>query len=157
MANWTALSFDSSHLRAIGFAKIFRKAWTATVKIFKSRWAVSNNALSSNADGNAILLTCVVSAPLLLYPSLSLLVSGIFSLLSTKQILFLLLLPKLHSTSCAWLRPGFVQKTQLHLLRSQTTSHPLLSSFPEDGSPLIVFGDFNIHLNKPYAVSFLAS
>ncbi len=24
----------------------------------------------------------------------------------------------------------------------------LLSSFPEDGSPLIVFGDFNIHLNK---------
>ncbi len=32
----------------------------------------------------------------------------------------------------------------------------LLSSFPEDGSPLIVFGDFNIHLNKPHAVNFLS-
>ncbi len=30
----------------------------------------------------------------------------------------------------------------------------LLSSFPEDDSPLIVFGDFNIHLNKPYAANF---
>ncbi len=30
----------------------------------------------------------------------------------------------------------------------------LLSSFPEDGSPLIVFGDFNIHLDKPYAAYF---
>ncbi len=32
----------------------------------------------------------------------------------------------------------------------------LLSSFPEDGSPLIVFGDFNIHLNKPHAVNVLS-
>ncbi len=32
----------------------------------------------------------------------------------------------------------------------------LLSSFPEDGSPLIIFGDFNIHLNKPHAVNFLS-
>ncbi len=30
----------------------------------------------------------------------------------------------------------------------------LLSSFPEHGSPLIVFGDFNIHLDKPYAAHF---
>ncbi len=30
----------------------------------------------------------------------------------------------------------------------------LLSSFPEDGSPLIVFGDFNIHLDRPYAANF---
>ncbi len=30
----------------------------------------------------------------------------------------------------------------------------LLSSFPEDGSPLLVFGDFNIHLDKPYAADF---
>ncbi len=30
----------------------------------------------------------------------------------------------------------------------------LLSSFPEDGSPLVVFGDFNIHLDKPYAANF---
>lgn len=27
----------------------------------------------------------------------------------------------------------------------------LLSLFPEDGSPLVVFGDFSIHLEKPYA------
>ncbi len=40
---------------------------------------------------NAILLTCVLSAPHL-YLSLSLWVSGTVSLLSTKQILFLLLL-----------------------------------------------------------------
>ncbi len=30
----------------------------------------------------------------------------------------------------------------------------LLSSFTEDGSPLIVFGDFNIHLDRPYAANF---
>ncbi len=144
------------------------------------------------------------------------------SLLSTKQILFPLLLPKLHSASWAWLRAGFVQKTPLPLLRSNnffsdtlrqvrkgggtgllisnnwkystytplcnnfsleshafTVTAPvklhvvviyrppgqlgtfleelygLLSLFPEDGSPLIVFGDFNIHLNKPHAVNFL--
>ncbi|KAI2661089.1 putative RNA-directed DNA polymerase from transposon BS [Labeo rohita] len=30
----------------------------------------------------------------------------------------------------------------------------LLSSFQEDGSPLLVFGDFNIHLDKPYPADF---
>ncbi len=30
----------------------------------------------------------------------------------------------------------------------------LLSSFVEDGTPLLVFGDFNIHLEKPYARDF---
>ncbi len=30
----------------------------------------------------------------------------------------------------------------------------LLSSFVEDGTPLLVFGDFNIHLDKPYATDF---
>ncbi len=30
----------------------------------------------------------------------------------------------------------------------------LLPSFPEDGSPLIVFGVFKIHLDKPYAANF---
>lgn len=30
----------------------------------------------------------------------------------------------------------------------------LLSSFPENGSSLVVFGDFNIHLVKPYATDF---
>ncbi len=31
-----------------------------------------------------------------------------------------------------------------------------MSSFPEDGRPLIVFGDFNINLSKHYAVNFLS-
>jgi len=31
----------------------------------------------------------------------------------------------------------------------------LLSSFPEDGTPLVVFGDFNIHLEKPCATDFI--
>ncbi len=30
----------------------------------------------------------------------------------------------------------------------------LLSSFVEDGTPLLVFGDLNIHLDKPYATDF---
>ncbi len=30
----------------------------------------------------------------------------------------------------------------------------LLSSFVEDGNPLLVFSDFNIHLEKPYATDF---
>ncbi len=30
----------------------------------------------------------------------------------------------------------------------------LLSSFMEDGTPLFVYGDFNIHLEKPYATDF---
>jgi len=30
----------------------------------------------------------------------------------------------------------------------------LLSSFMEDGTPILVFGDFNIHLEKPYATDF---
>ncbi len=30
----------------------------------------------------------------------------------------------------------------------------LLSSFMEDKTPLLVFGDFNIHLEKPYATDF---
>ncbi len=30
----------------------------------------------------------------------------------------------------------------------------LLSSFVENGTPLLGFGDFNIHLEKPYATDF---
>ncbi len=30
----------------------------------------------------------------------------------------------------------------------------LLSSFMEDGTPILVFGNFNIHLEKPYATDF---
>ncbi len=67
---------------------------------------------------------CVLSAPLLLYPSLSLWASGTVSLRSTKQILFPLLLPKLHLASWAWLRPGYVQKTHQPLMHSLTNSPP---------------------------------
>ncbi len=30
----------------------------------------------------------------------------------------------------------------------------LLSSFMDDSTPLLVFGDFNIHLDRPYAIDF---
>ncbi len=30
----------------------------------------------------------------------------------------------------------------------------LLSNFPEDGTPLVLLGDFNIHLDKPQATDF---
>ncbi len=30
----------------------------------------------------------------------------------------------------------------------------LLSNFPEDGTPLVILGDFNIHLDKPQAADF---
>ncbi len=30
----------------------------------------------------------------------------------------------------------------------------LLSTFPEDGTPLVMLGDFNIHLDKPQAADF---
>ncbi|XP_053472149.1 uncharacterized protein LOC128602404 isoform X3 [Ictalurus furcatus] len=32
----------------------------------------------------------------------------------------------------------------------------LLSTIPDDGTPLLVLGDFNIHLDKPHAADFLA-
>ncbi len=86
-------------------------------------WLSHKNTLTSNADGNAILLSCVLSSPLLLYPSLFIWASGTVSLQSTKQILLPLLLPKLHSASWAWLRPGFVQKTQQPLSNNFSFSH----------------------------------
>ncbi len=30
----------------------------------------------------------------------------------------------------------------------------LLSTFPEDGTPLVILGDFNIHIDKPQAADF---
>ncbi len=30
----------------------------------------------------------------------------------------------------------------------------LLPTFPEDGTPLVIIGDFNIHLDKPLAADF---
>ncbi len=44
--------------------------------------------------------------------------------------------------------PGQILATFLEELDS------LLSSFMEDGTPLLVFGDFNIHLDRPYATDF---
>ncbi len=166
---------------------------------------------------------CAPSLHLLLHLFLSLWLSGIVSQLSTKQTSFPLFLYNPLSASWAWLRPGFVQKTQQLQLPSLTISlsltprqvgrgggtvllisnnwkysthsplcnynsfeshaitvmapikfqivvifrppgqilapfleelDGLLSSFMEDGTPLLVFGDFNIHLEKPYATDF---
>ncbi len=184
-----------------------------------------NNALTSNADGNAILLTYVLSAPLLLCPSLSLWVSGIVSLLSNKADL----IPAIASQTAhsilglteTWIRPEdsatpatvsndfsfshtphqvrkgggtgllisnnwrystYAPQCNNYLLEYHaiTVTAPvklhvvviscppgqlgtfleeldgLLSSFSENGSQRIVFGDFNINLNMPYAVNFLS-
>ncbi len=69
-----------------------------------------------------ILLTCAPSLHLLLHLFLSLWLSGIVSQLSTKQTSFPLFLYNPLSASWAWLRPGFVQKTQQPQLPSLTIS-----------------------------------
>ncbi len=68
------------------------------------------------------LLTCAPSLHLLLHHFLSLWLSGIVSQLSTKQTSFPLFLYNPLSASWAWLRPGFVQKTQQLQLPSLTIS-----------------------------------
>ncbi len=157
----------------------------------------------------------------LLYPSLTLWASGTLCLRSTKQILFLLLLPKLHlilSLTETWIRPeGSATPAALsnnfsfshtphqvrkgggtgllilknwkystytplcnthsleshaitvtapvklpccsHLSASWSIGHlPRRAGFSCPHSPRIaahlVFGDFNIHLDRPYAVNF---
>ncbi len=88
-------------------------------------------------------------------PSLSLWASGIVSLLSTKQILFPLLLPKLHLTFWAWLRPGFVQKTQQPLLCSLTTSPSLTPPVRLGRAEVLIFSFLtfgNSPLILPYAI-----
>ncbi len=107
-----------------------------------------NKALTSNTDGNEILLTCVLSAPLLW-------ASGTVSFWSTNQILFPLLLPKLHSASWAWLRPGFVRKTQQPLMHSLTTSPSLSSPIRLERVEVLVFSFLkitNTELIIPYAI-----
>ncbi len=170
--------------------------------MFSNTFRLSHkNALTSNADGNAILLTYVLSAPLLIYPSLSLWASGLsvcsqqsrsysrycfpsctqhsgpdWDLDSSRR----LSKPLLRSNN--WEYSTYTPLCNNYLLESHanTVTGPvklhvvviyrppgqlgtfleeldgLLSSFPEDGSPLIVFGDFNIYLNKPHAVNFLS-
>ncbi len=126
---------------------------------------------STYADGNAILLTCVLCAPHTAPLSFSV---GLWNYQSAinKQISFRPLLLSLLLVSWAWLRPGFVQKTQQPLMFSLTTSLSLfiaflvnwvpfieeldgqLSSFSGDGSPLVDFCDFSMHLEKPYTADF---
>ncbi len=76
----------------------------------------------THTDGNVILLTCARLLHLLLHLFLSLWVFGIASQLSTKLTSFLLFPYNPHSASWAWLRPGFVQKSQLPRLLSLTIS-----------------------------------
>ncbi len=51
----------------------------------------------------------------------------------------------------------FGQGTQL-IVNGKASFHCyyiyFLFSFMEDGTPILVFGDFNIHLEKPYATDF---
>ncbi len=79
-----------------------------------------DHAITSHTDGNIILLTYALSLHLLLHLFLSPWLSGIVSQLSTKQTSFPLFLYNPHSASWAWLRPGFVQKTQQPQLLSLT-------------------------------------
>ncbi len=81
-----------------------------------------DHALTSHTEGNVILLTYALSLHLLLQLFLSPWLSGIVSQLSTKQTSFPLFLYNPHSASWAWLRPGFVQKTQQPQLLSLTIS-----------------------------------
>ncbi len=81
-----------------------------------------DHALTSHTEGNVILLTYALSLHLLLQLFLSPWLSGIVSHLSTKQTSFPLFLSHPHSASWAWLRPGFVQKTQQPQLLSLTIS-----------------------------------
>ncbi len=86
------------------------------------------------------------SAPPLLYPSLSLWASGTVSMWSTKQILFPLLLPKVHLAS------GFVQKTRQPLLRSLKTSPSLTPTVRLGRVEVLVFSFLtNTQLILPYA------
>ncbi len=88
--------------------------------------------------------------PLFLYGPLELSV-----LRSTKQILFPLLLPKLHLAFWAWLRPGFVKKTQQPLLCSLTTSPFLTSPVSLGRVEVLVFSFLiigNTQLILPYAI-----
>ncbi len=81
------------------------------------------------------------SAPPLLYPSLSLWASGNVSMWSTKQILFPLLLPKVHLAS------GFVQKTRQPLLRSKNLSfsHTLCQVRKGGGTGLLISNKYSTY------------
>ncbi len=106
----------ATHLSIIS---IFTHPLLSSIMCFQTLPVVSQHALTSNADGKVILLTCALSLHLL-HLFLSLWLSGIVSQLSTKQTSFPLFLYNPLSASWAWLRPGFVQKTQQLQLPSLT-------------------------------------
>ncbi len=115
-----------------------------------------DHALTSHADGKVILLTCAPSLHLLLHLFLSLWLSGIVSQLSTKQTSFPLFLYNRLSASWAWLRPGFVQKTQQPQLPSLTISLSLTPHVRLAGVGALVCS-FQIIGNtqptRPYAIT----
>ncbi len=115
-----------------------------------------DHALTSHADGKVILLTCAPSLHLLLHLFLSLWLSGIVSQLSTKQTSFPLFLYNPLSASWAWLRPGFVQKTQQPQLPSLTISLSLTPHVRLAGVGALVCS-FQIIGNtqptRPYAIT----
>ncbi len=112
---------------------------------------------STQTATNAILLTCGLSAPRLLYPSLSLWASGTVSLWSTKQILFPLLLPKLLLTFWALTRDlDSSKRLQQPLLHSLTTSPSLHHPPVRLGRVEVLVFSFqkigNTQLILPYAI-----
>ncbi len=115
-----------------------------------------DHALTSHADGKVILLTCATSLHLLLHLYLSLWLFGIVSQLSTKQTSFPLFLYNPLSASWAWLRPGFVQKTQQPQLPSLTISLSLTPHVRLAGVGALVCS-FQIIGNtqptRPYAIT----
>ncbi len=115
-----------------------------------------DHALTSHADGNVILLTCAPSLHLLLHLFLSLWLSGIVSQLSTKQTSFPIFLYNPLSASWAWLRPGFVQKTQQLQLPSLTislflTPHVRLAGVGALVCSFQIIG--NTQPTRPYAIT----
>ncbi len=115
-----------------------------------------DHALTSHADGKVILLTCTPSLHLLLHLFLSLWLSVIVSQLSTKQTSFPLFLYNPLSASWAWLRPGFVQKTQQPQLPSLTgslslTPHVRLAGVGALVCSFQIIG--NTQPTRPYAIT----
>ncbi len=118
------------------------------------------NTLTSNADSNVILLTCVLCAPLILHLSFFLWVSGITSRLSiifiqaiaSQSTLRILVFTETRISSEDSATPSVLSNFSfsIHRLPGQLDTFleemdGLLSSFSGDGSPLVDFITFNQH------------
>ncbi len=128
-----------------------------------------NNALTLNTDGNAVFLTCVhlfYFTSLIFRGSLESSVScqqtDLIPATASQSTLSILVLTEtwIHSEDSA--APSVLSNNfpfSIYCLPGQLGTFieeldGLLSSFSGDGSPLVVFGDFNIHLKKPYTADF---